>query len=118
MSHGAATATVIEPEDHSHPHPTERTYIEIAIFLTLITVIEVAIYYWEWMHDAGVLVPALFVLSIAKFITVVGYYMHLKLDDTRFRYIFIAGLAVSLAVVGALFALLTVHRIDYASGLL
>jgi cytochrome c oxidase subunit 4 len=117
MAHGATTGTV-EPADHSHGHPSERKYIEIAIILTAITLIEVVIYYIEWMHDSGVLVPTLFVLSIAKFVTVVGYYMHLKFDDPRFRYIFAGGLVIAVAVIGALFVLHTTHRIDYSFGLL
>ncbi len=115
MAHSAATAAV-EPVDHAHDHPSERKYIQIAIYLTIITIAEVAIYYIEWMHDSGVLVPALFVLSIAKFVTVIGYYMHLKFDDARFRYIFLAGLIISLAVIAAVFVLLTTHRTDYAFG--
>jgi len=117
MSHGAATAPV-EPADHAHEHPSDRKYIEIAIILTIITLVEVAIYYIEWMHDSGVLVPTLFVLSIAKFVTVVGYYMHLKFDDPRFLYIFAGGLVIALAVIGALYALFTTHRIGYSFGLL
>ncbi len=110
MSHGALAAT-----DHGeHAHPSERKYIQIAIMLTIITIIEVAIYYVDWMHDSGVLVPALFVLSIAKFITVIGYYMHLKFDAPLFRYMFLAGLIGGIAVMGAVWVLIVVHRIDYA----
>lgn len=117
MSHGAATHAA-EAADHSHEHPSERKYIQIAIILTIITLVEVAIYYIEWMHDSGVLVPTLFVLSIAKFVTVVGYYMHLKFDDPRLMYIFLGGLVIALAVIGALYVLHITHRIDYSFGLL
>lgn len=114
MSHGAmAVAT-----DHGeHAHPTERKYIQIAIILTFITIVEVAIYYIDWMHDSGVLVPALFVLSAAKFVTVIGYYMHLKFDAPFFRYLFLAGLIGALAVMGALYVLIVTHRIDYGVSL-
>ena len=112
MTHGALAAT-----DHdAHEHPSEKKYIQIAIILTLITLIEVAIYYIEWMHDSGLLVPALFILSIMKFLTVIGYYMHLKFDPPLFKYIFLSALVGSIAVIGALIALLTVHRIDYGFG--
>ncbi len=48
--------------DHGeHEHPSERKYIQIAIILTIITAIEVAIYYIDWMHDSGALVPLLFI---------------------------------------------------------
>lgn len=112
MTHGALAVA-----DHGeHEHPSPRKYIQIAIILTIITLVEVAIYYIDWMHDSGVLVPALFVLSIAKFLTVIGYYMHLKFDAPIFRYMFIAALIVSLAVIGALIALLRTHTIDFGSG--
>lgn len=110
MSHGALAVT----EHGEHEHPSERKYIQIAIILTIITIVEVAIYYIEWMHDSGALVPALFVLSIAKFLTVIGYYMHLKFDAPLFRYMFLAGLIGALAVMGALLVLVSTHRIDHA----
>jgi cytochrome c oxidase subunit 4 len=120
MTHGAGSAA-IHGEGHGgahgageHAHPGERTYIEVAIILAIITVIEVAIYYIEWMHDAGVLVPALLILSAGKFATVVGYYMHLKFDDRRFLWIFASGLVVALAIVLTLKALFYWHMIDYA----
>ena len=80
MSHGALAAT----EHGEHEHPSERKYIEIAIFLAIITAVEVAIWYVDWMHDSGALVPTLVFLSIFKFVTVVGYYMHLKFDGLCF----------------------------------
>lgn len=112
MSHGAADTT------DAHEHPSDRKYIQIAIILAIITLVEVAIYYIDWVHDTGVLVPALIVLSLAKFVTVIGYYMHLKFDAPLFRYMFGSGLAVSVAVIGALVALEVTHRIDYSFGLL
>ena len=108
----------LDHADHAHDHPSDKKYIQIAIILTIVTIVEVAIYYVDWMHDSGVLVPSLFVLSIAKFVTVIGYYMHLKFDDPRFRYMFIGGLVGSLAVIAALLVLLSVHRIDYSTGLI
>ena len=115
MTHGAlAVSGHNEPEEHAHP--SEQKYIKIAIILTIITIVEVAIWYIEWMHDSGVLVPALFVLSIGKFLTVIGYYMHLKFDAPLFRYIFLAALIGSLGVIGALIVLLRVHMIDFGPG--
>ena len=78
-----------------HEHPGERTYVTVAIILALVTGVEVAIYYWEAVED--ILVPMLLVLSAAKFVAVVGYFMHLKFDDRRFRWIFSFGLAVAAA---------------------
>jgi cytochrome c oxidase subunit 4 len=52
-----------------------------------------------------ILVPALIILSLAKFIAVVGYFMHLKYDSKIFRYMFVAGLVLSLAVYLAMLAM-------------
>ena len=78
-----------------HAHPAENVYIRVGIILAIITAIEVAIYYIEAIED--VLVPVLIVLSAAKFVAVVGYFMHLKFDDRRFTWIFGFGLAVAVA---------------------
>lgn len=103
-----------EPEDHSHAHPSQSVYIKVAIFLAIVTTIEVAIYYIQWFHDSGTLVPALVILSIMKFVTVVAYFMHLKFDDHRYRYTFIFGLVLAISIVAALVALMRTHKIDYA----
>jgi cytochrome c oxidase subunit 4 len=87
-------------DDEQHGHPNDRQYIRIAIILTIITVIEVAIYYIEGVRDF--LVPMLIILSVGKFIAVVGYFMHLKFDDRRFTVLFVAGLGLSIAVIAAL----------------
>jgi cytochrome c oxidase subunit 4 len=104
-------------EDHSTAHPTELVYIKVAVILTAITLVEVAIWYIQWFHDKGLLTPCLIVLSSIKFVTVVGFYMHLKFDDVRFRYIFAGGLIIALSIVLALYALFHTHRIDVATRL-
>ena len=83
----------IEP---GHSHPGERTYIKIAVFLAVITLFEVIIYYLE--SASGILVPALLILSAIKFVTVVGYFMHLKFDDRRLGWIFSFGFMLAAAV--------------------
>jgi cytochrome c oxidase subunit 4 len=102
-----------EPEDHSHAHPTQAFYIKIAAFLAIITSIEVIIWYIDWFHDSGALVPSLAILSIIKFVSVVGYFMHLKFDDTRYRYTFASGLILAISIVAALTVLMRTHKIEY-----
>ncbi len=63
---------------HQQAHPSSRVYINIAVILAVITAVEVATYYIPAL--AGVIVPILLVLSLAKFVLVVGYFMHLKFD--------------------------------------
>lgn len=95
--------------DAHNNHPGERTYIRIAIILALITLIEVVIYYIEAL--SGILVPALVLLSAAKFVTVVGYFMHLKFDDRRLGWIFSGGLVVAFAVFIGLFVMQYFHEV-------
>ena len=61
------------------------------------------IYYIPQMR--GILVPILLVLSIVKFLAVVGYFMHLKDDKRLFRLSFAAALVLSLAVFLAMLAM-------------
>jgi len=105
-------ATLEEPQHHEHP--TEAKYIQIAIILTLITVVEVAIYYIEAFE--AILVPTLVVLSTIKFVTVVGYFMHLKFDDRRLTWIFASGMALALSIYIATWAVMHFHAItEYVS---
>jgi cytochrome c oxidase subunit 4 len=97
----AAHAPIPAPHDHEdHAHPGADFYVRVAIVLTIITAIEVIIYYVEGL--SGVLVPALIVLSLLKFLAVVAYFMHLKFDDKRFTWLFAAGMAISLSVMIAM----------------
>jgi len=100
-------ATLEEPEHHEHPN--EAKYIQIAIILTIITIAEVAIYYIEAME--AVLVPVLVVLSTIKFVTVVGYFMHLKFDDKRLAWIFASGMGIALSIYIGTWALMHYHEI-------
>src|SRR4051794_354158 len=99
-----------------HEHPGERTYIKVAAILAAITVIEVAIYYMGIAH--GLLVTMLLVFSAIKFVTVVGYFMHLKFDDRRLLYIFAGGLFIGLSIVLALDVLQHTNHIEYAQDFL
>jgi cytochrome c oxidase subunit IV len=83
-------------EHHEEGHPGLGTYVNIAIFLAIITGIEVAIYYVEALD--AILVPALIILSAVKFVTVVGFFMHLKFDGKLLSFIFGAALIVAIAV--------------------
>ena len=64
--------------------------------MKIITAVEVLIYYIDALE--GILVPALVLLSAVKFITVVGYFMHLKFDSRLLGFMFTAAMLVSIAV--------------------
>ena len=94
----------------SHDHPGEMVYIKIAAILAVVTAIEVVIYYIEALED--ILVPALILLSAGKFIAVVGYFMHLKFDDRRFTWVFVAGLVIAFSVFLGTAAMFIYHSFD------
>ena len=78
-------------------HPTWKTYVIIGVILTVITAVEVAIFYIPAL--SGVITPVLLTLSAAKFFIVVLYYMHLKFDSKVFGRVFWAPLFLALLVV-------------------
>ncbi len=90
-------------EGHGDGHSSEGMYVRIALILAVITAVEVVIYYWP--SARFILVPALIVMSIAKFLAVVGYFMHLKFDSPIFRVMFFSGLILSLGVFLAMLAM-------------
>lgn len=92
-------------ESHSGEieHPKPMTYAKIALVLTVVTAIEVVVFYVEAMQ--GVLVPVLGVLSALKFALVVMFYMHLKFDHNVFTRMLLLGIILAMAVYLALLAL-------------
>jgi cytochrome c oxidase subunit IV len=105
----------VSAHEAAHHHPGERVYVKVAAVLLVITIIEVVIYYIQWMHDHKVIGPALLALSAVKFATVVGFFMHLKFDDRRLTVIFGGALAIALATIIALYVLLQHHGINYTT---
>jgi cytochrome c oxidase subunit 4 len=95
------------PHDESHAHKPNSFYIKVAVALSLVTGLEVALYYL----DLGKLfLPTLLVLMVVKFVTVVSLFMHLKFDNKIFSWLFYSGLF--LAVFVYVTALLTFRFFD------
>jgi cytochrome c oxidase subunit 4 len=91
-----------------HNHPTPKLYIQIAVVLTIITIVEVVLLYLpEWgVPVSGMVLVVLFaILSVAKFLFVVGWYMHLKFDPPMYRRMFGFALVVALTIATAVIAL-------------
>jgi len=85
-----------------HAHPTAGTYLRVAAILTVLTVIEVGVFYVPAFHPF--LAPVLLVLSAIKFAIVVMFYMHLKMDSRFFTLVFGGPLLLASAVMlGLLF---------------
>jgi cytochrome c oxidase subunit IV len=73
-------------------HPGQKEYVLIAVILAVITAIEVAVYYA--FQSAWIFIP----LSLAKFVLVAMFFMHLKFDSRFFSVIFVTGIVVAVAV--------------------
>ena len=94
--------------DAAHSHPTAKKYIGIAVFLTLITVVEVAVFYVPSLHPF--LVPVLLTLSAVKFAVVAMWYMHLKFDPRLYSWVFVVPMVFAAAIILALMWLMAAHR--------
>ena len=79
-----------------HEHPTWKEYKWVALILTLITVVEVWVYYTPFSKSA-LFVPALLIMSAVKFAIVVLFYMHLKYDHKLFKALFTDPLMIAMA---------------------
>ena len=82
-------------DDHDDHGLTFRNAINIAIFLAIVTFIEVLTYFWDFGVFAE---PLLIVLMIIKFAVVVAYFMHLRFDNWLFTALFVAGIVLAVAV--------------------
>ena len=87
----AGLALVHHAPEHSHPSPAK--YVGIAVFLAIVTALEVALYYItmpEWL-----VVALLLVLATMKFAIVAGFFMHLKFDSPMLRRLFVTGIILA-----------------------
>ncbi|HET9442044.1 MAG TPA: cytochrome C oxidase subunit IV family protein [Acidimicrobiales bacterium] len=83
--------------DEHAGHPTEGQYWKIFFILFAVTAVEVVLYYYS-IPGVHLNNAALGILAIAKFIVVVGYFMHLKFDNRLLRRLFVTGLMLAVAV--------------------
>lgn len=99
VSHADHTSMGIEKE-----HPTWSTYWKVAVILTVITGVEVWIYYIPSFVASRLFVPSLLIMSAVKFATVVLFYMHLRYDHKLFRVLFTGPLIIAMTtLIGLLF---------------
>lgn len=95
-------------ETHDHHgegagHPTPKTYLIIAVILSVVTYLEYYLFGVKSMQ--AYLIPVLSVLSIFKFALVVMFYMHLKFDHPVFSRMLVLGIILAFAIFLALLAL-------------
>ena len=96
-----------ETGGHKHhpdekPHPTWKQYKWVALILTIITVVEVWIYYIPAFVASRLFVPSLLIMSAVKFAIVVLFYMHLRYDHKLFKVLFTGPLLIAITSVIAL----------------
>jgi cytochrome c oxidase subunit 4 len=84
-------------------HPGAATYLIIAAFLLVLTVMEVTVFYVPAMRP--VLVPVLVVLAAAKFALVAMFYMHLKYDGWLLTGVFVFPLLIAMVLMASLLGL-------------
>jgi cytochrome c oxidase subunit 4 len=78
---------------HAESHDiSDRSYIFIALFLAVLTAMEVAVTEISDFPEA-LLIPSLLIMMVIKFFVVVSYFMHLKFDNKLFSLMFYLGLA-------------------------
>ncbi len=106
MNDAALDAHGSDAEHPEHDHPGPWTYVVVGLVLTVLTALEVAVFYIPALHVA--LVPILLTLTTGKFGLVVMFYMHLKMDDRIFTAVFVAPLLLAIFLVVALIVLFKV----------
>ena len=85
-------------------HGTPGFYVLIGAILSIITIVEVWAFAWLFLGD--LLVPLMLVLSLGKFVLVVGFFMHLKFDRKYYAWIFTACMVIGIGIFVALLLLL------------
>jgi cytochrome c oxidase subunit 4 len=80
-------------------HSPVRTYWKICVILSVMTLVEYLIFKVPSLRgNAMFMIPVLSILSIVKFVLVLGWYMHLKYDNKILTQIFVGSLALAIMV--------------------
>jgi cytochrome c oxidase subunit IV len=102
--HGEASGRV-DGHDGGHEevheaHGSVALYVWIGVILAIVTGVEVGIFYIEALD--AVEAPLLILLSTAKVVLVILFFMHLKMDHRALTWIFMAGVVLATFMVTAL----------------
>lgn len=96
-------------EEHdTHASHGIRGYVIVALILAVITYVEFAIieYPIPWLGP-GAIMFWLITLSLAKFVMVIAYFMHLKDDDATYTGFFTSGMVIGMGTFVAFTFLMT-----------
>jgi len=89
------------------PHPTTKSYVRVALFLSVVTGIEIALSYVD--TNKWALLGSLVTLGAVKFYTVVFWFMHLKFDHPTLRKPFGVGIVLALVIYSVVLGNLVYH---------
>jgi len=85
--------------DEHATHPDPAMYWKIAVVLAVLTAIEVAMFYIDRELGLGFANAAILIaLAVAKFIIVVGWYMHLRYEKPMLNRFFAGGFVLALSL--------------------
>jgi cytochrome c oxidase subunit 4 len=84
-------------------HASVRTYVKVALVLTVITALEVGVIYIRQLSP--IIVPLLLAMSVAKFALVVMFFMHLRYDARPLTGLFVGPLLIAVGLAVALMTL-------------
>ena len=98
-AHGTHAGGGHAPGHGAHAHPTWKQYKWVALILTVITAVEVWVYYIPSFVASKLFVPSLLIMSAVKFAIVVMFYMHLKYDARLFRALFTGPLIIAFVTI-------------------
>lgn len=108
MSEATQTAGTIEPQgpadavEHPH-HPGVGIYVIVAVFLCVLTGMEITVFYVPALK--AVIVPVLLVLAAVKFALIAMFFMHLKYDSWILSSFFLFPLLMAFVLLFALLGL-------------
>jgi cytochrome c oxidase subunit IV len=85
-------------------HPTPKLYVQLAIILAVLTAIEVALFYLEATIGRRLAMTTIVFLAFLKFAAVIGWYMHLRYEDSLLSRLFTGGFILAVALYGIMLA--------------
>ncbi|HET7343969.1 MAG TPA: cytochrome C oxidase subunit IV family protein [Methylomirabilota bacterium] len=89
--------------DAPHEHASVATYVKVALILSAVTALEVGVIYIRQLTP--IIVPLLLVMSMAKFMLVVMFFMHLRYDARPLTFVFVGPLIIAILLGIALMTL-------------
>jgi caa(3)-type oxidase subunit IV len=85
-------------------HPTPKLYVQLALILAVMTAIEVALFYLEETIGRGLARTTLVFLAFLKFVAVIGWYMHLRYEQSLLSKFFTTGFLLAASLYGIVLA--------------